>query len=395
MADKRDYYEVLGVSKTADDAELKKAYRKLAKKYHPDVNPGDKDAEAKFKEATEAYTILSDPDKRKQYDQFGHAAFENGGGGAGGGFGGFDFNGADMGDIFGDIFGDLFGGGSRRRANNGPMKGANLRARVNITFEEAVFGCDKELEIMLKDECSTCHGTGAKPGTQPITCPRCNGEGQIVYTQQSMFGMVRNVQTCPDCQGSGKVIKEKCTVCRGTGYTSSRKKIQVSVPAGIDNGQSIRIREKGEPGTNGGPRGDLLVEVNVARHPIFQRQDTNIFSTAPITYAQAALGGKVRISTVDGDVEYEVKPGTQTDTRIRLKNKGVPSLRNKNVRGDHYVTLVVQVPTNLNNEAKEALRKFDEACGNTSSSGNQNTSGDKGEKKKKSFMDKLKETFEE
>ncbi|MGN8630098.1 molecular chaperone DnaJ [Blautia sp. HCP3S3_G3] len=395
MADKRDYYEVLGVSKTADDAELKKAYRKLAKKYHPDVNPGDKDAEAKFKEATEAYTILSDPDKRKQYDQFGHAAFENGGGGAGGGFGGFDFNGADMGDIFGDIFGDLFGGGSRRRANNGPMKGANLRARVNITFEEAVFGCDKELEIMLKDECSTCHGTGAKPGTQPITCPRCNGEGQIVYTQQSMFGMVRNVQTCPDCQGSGKVIKEKCTVCRGTGYTSSRKKIQVSVPAGIDNGQSIRIREKGEPGTNGGPRGDLLVEVNVARHPIFQRQDTNIFSTAPITYAQAALGGKVRISTVDGDVEYEVKPGTQTDTRIRLKNKGVPSLRNKNVRGDHYVTLVVQVPTNLNNEAKEALRKFDEACGNTSSSGSQNTSGDKGEKKKKSFMDKLKETFEE
>ena len=395
MADKRDNYEVLGVSKTADDAELKKAYRKLAKKYHPDVNPGDKKAEAKFKEATEAYTILSDPDKRRQYDQFGHAAFENGGGGGAGGFGGFDFSGADMGDIFGDIFGDLFGGGSRRRANSGPMKGANLRARVNITFEEAVFGCDKELEIMLKDECPTCHGTGAKPGTQPITCPKCNGEGQIVYTQQSMFGMVRNVQTCPDCHGTGKVIKDKCTVCRGTGYTSSRKKIQVSVPAGIDNGQSIRIREKGEPGTNGGPRGDLLVEVNVARHPIFRRQDMDIISTAPITYAQAALGGKVRISTVDGDVEYEVKPGTQTDTRIRLKGKGVPSLRNKNVRGDHYVTLVVQVPTNLNSEAKEALRRFDEACGNTPSSGSQTSSGEKGEKKKKSFMDKLKETFEE
>ena len=194
MADKRDYYEVLGVDKSADDATLKKAYRKLAKKYHPDVNPGDKEAEAKFKEATEAYTILSDPEKRKQYDQFGHAAFENGGGGAGGGFGGFDFNGADMGDIFGDIFGDLFGGGSRsRRANNGPMKGANLRARVNITFEEAVFGCEKELEIVLKDECTTCHGTGAKPGTSPVTCPKCHGEGQVVYTQQSMFGMVRIV----------------------------------------------------------------------------------------------------------------------------------------------------------------------------------------------------------
>ena len=230
----------------------------------------------------------------------------------------------------------------KQTCNNGPMKGANLRARVNITFEEAVFGCEKELEIVLKDECTTCHGTGAKPGTSPVTCPKCHGEGQVVYTQQSMFGMVRNVQTCPDCHGSGKIIKDKCTSCRGTGYTSSRKKIQVSVPAGIDNGQSIRIREKGEPGTNGGPRGDLLVEVNVARHPIFQRQDMNIFSTAPLTYAQAALGGTVRINTVDGEVEYEVKPGTQTDTRIRLKGKGVPSLRNKNVRGDHYVTFVVQ-----------------------------------------------------
>ena len=391
MADKRDYYEVLGVDRNADDAALKKAYRQLAKKYHPDVNPGDKEAEAKFKEATEAYSVLSDPAKRKQYDQFGHAAFENGGGGGAGGFGGFDFSGSDMGDIFGDIFGDLFGGGSRRRPNNGPTKGANLRARVNITFEEAVFGCDKELEITLKDECTTCHGTGAKPGTSPVTCPRCNGEGQIVYTQQSMFGMVRNVQTCPDCHGTGKIIKEKCSACRGTGYTSSRKKIQVSVPAGIDNGQSIRIREKGEPGVNGGPRGDLLVEVNVARHPIFQRQDMNIFSTAPITYAQAALGGDVKISTVDGDVVYTVKPGTQTDTRIRLKGKGVPSLRNKNIRGDHYVTLVVQVPTGLNEEAKGALRRFDEACGNRPAE----SKGDGSEKKKKSFMDKLKETFEE
>ena len=393
---KRDYYEVLGVSKDADDATIKKAYRQLAKKYHPDMNPGDKEAEIKFKEASEAYAVLSDADKRRQYDQFGHAAFDGGAGGGAGGFGGgFNFNGADFSDIFGDIFGDFFGGRSAYgRSSNGPMRGANLRTGVRITFEEAIFGCEKEIELTLKDECPKCHGTGAKPGTSPITCPKCNGKGKIVYTQQSMFGMVRNVQTCPDCNGSGKIIKEKCTSCRGTGYTSSRKKIQVSIPAGIDNGQSIRIRDKGEPGTNGGPRGDLLVEVNVARHPIFQRQDMNIFSTAPLTYAQAALGGEIHINTVDGDVAYEVKPGTQTDTRIRLKGKGVPSLRNKNIRGDHYVTLVVQVPTKLNEEAKEALRKFDEACGNRPASESKDGS-EKSEKKKKSFMDKLKETFED
>ena len=399
MAEKSDYYEVLGVDRGADDATLKKAYRKLAKKYHPDMNPGDKEAEAKFKEATEAYGVLSDPDKRRQYDQFGHAAFENGGGGAGaGGFGGFDFGGGDMGDIFGDIFGDLFGGGgSRRRANNGPMKGANLRAVVHITFEEAVFGCQKELEINLKDTCTTCHGTGAKPGTSPETCSKCNGTGQITYTQQTMFGSVRNVTTCPDCGGTGKIIRDKCTVCHGTGYTSSRKRIQVNIPAGIDDGQSIRIREKGEPGVNGGPRGDLLVEVQVTRHPIFQRQDMNIFSTAPITFAQAALGGDVKISTVDGDVLYTVKPGTQTDTKIRLKGKGVPSLRNSNVRGDHYVTLVVQTPTKLNEKAKEALRAFDEACGNRPAAEEKAADGETAEqpKKKKGFMDKVKEAFED
>ena len=388
---KRDYYEVLGVDRNADAATIKKAYRQLAKKYHPDMNPGDKEAEQKFKEAAEAYSVLSDDNKRRQYDQFGHAAFEQGGGGAGG----FDFNGADMGDIFGDIFGDLFGGGSRRRANNGPMKGANLRASVRITFEESVFGCEKELELSLKDECTNCHGTGAKPGTSPETCPKCGGRGQVVMTQQSLFGMVQNVTTCPDCGGTGKIIKEKCTSCGGTGYTSSRKKIKVSIPAGIDNGQCVRIAGKGEPGTNGGPRGDLLVEVVVQRHPIFQRQDMNIYSTAPMSFAQATLGGDVRISTIDGDVMYNVKPGTQTDTRIRLKGKGVPSLRNKSVRGDHYVTLVVQVPTKLNNEAKEALKAFDAATGNSL---NQQTDGQnkKEEKpKKKGFMDKLKETFED
>ena len=337
MADKRDYYEVLGVSKTATDAEIKKAFRVLAKKYHPDMNPGDKEAEAKFKEAQEAYAVLSDAEKRKQYDQFGHAAFDGGAGGAGG----FDFSGMDMGDIFGDIFGDFFGGGSRRRGNDGPMKGQNLRTSVRITFEEAVFGCEKEIEMVLKDECQKCHGTGAKPGTTPETCPKCGGKGKVVFTQQSFFGTVQNVQTCPDCGGSGKMIKDKCPDCRGTGYISNKKKIQVSIPAGIDNGQSVRIREKGEPGINGGPRGDLLVEVVVSRHPIFQRQDMNIYSTVPISFAQAALGGEVRINTVDGDVLYEVKAGTQTDTRIRLKGKGVPSLRNKAVRGDHYDIIIL------------------------------------------------------
>ena len=266
---KRDYYEVLGVDRSADDATIKKAYRQLAKKYHPDANPGDKEAEAKFKEASEAYAVLSDSEKRRQYDQFGHAAFDGGAGGAGAG--GFDFSGMDFGDMFGDIFGDFFGGGSRRGASNGPMKGANLRTSVRITFEEAVFGCEKEIDMVLKDECTTCGGTGAKPGTSPETCTKCGGKGKVVFSQQSLFGMVQNVQTCPECNGSGKIIKDRCTSCRGTGYTSSRKKIKVSIPAGIDNGQSVRIREKGEPGVNGGPRGDLLVEVIVSSHPIFQR----------------------------------------------------------------------------------------------------------------------------
>ena len=382
---KRDYYEVLGISRDADDAAIKKAYRALAKKYHPDMNPGDKEAEKKFKEASEAYAVLSDPDKRRQYDQFGHAAFEGGAGGAGG-FGGFDFSGADFSDIFGDIFGDLFGSGRRGgRGGNGPMKGANIRKSIRITFEEAVFGCEKELDLILKDPCEDCHGTGAKPGTSPETCPKCGGRGQVVYTSQSFFGTVQNVQTCPNCGGSGKVIKEKCPKCTGTGYTSSRKKIKVTIPAGIDNGQSVRIRDKGEPGVNGGPRGDLLVEVNVSHHPVFQRQDVHIFSTVPISFAVAALGGDIRIKTVDGDVIYTVKPGTKTDTKVRLKGKGVPSLRNSQVRGDHYVTLVIQTPERLSAEAKEALRKFDELTGNTlhqnDGTGDKNEKGDKKKKK--------------
>ena len=387
---KRDYYEVLGVDKNADDAALKKAYRALAKKYHPDMNPGDKEAEKKFKEASEAYAVLSDPEKRRQYDQFGHAAFDGGAGGAGG-FGGFDFNGADFGDIFGDIFGDLFGGrrGSAG-ARSGPMKGANLRTSVRITFEEAVFGTEKEIELTVKEECKTCHGTGAKPGTSPETCPKCGGKGQVVFTQQSFFGTVRNVQACPDCGGTGKIIKEKCTDCHGSGFVPMKKRFAVTIPAGIDNGQCKRLAGQGEPGIKGGPRGDVLVEVIVGQHPIFQRQDTNIYSTVPVSFAVAALGGEVVIDTVDGKVIYDVKAGTQTDTRVRLKGKGVPSLRNKDLRGDHYVTLVVQTPEHLSAEAKELLRKFDEATEDSLHAAERVNSGEAPhkEKKKRGFFNK-------
>lgn len=364
---KRDYYEVLGVSKDADDAALKKAYRVLAKKYHPDANPGDKQAEAAFKEINEAYSVLSDPKKRAQYDQFGHAAFDQRmGGGSGGGF--YEGSAADFGDIFGDLFGggDIFGsffGGGRgaQRAANAPMRGANVHATVRLSFEEAVFGCKKKITIDYKEECETCKGSGAKPGTSPETCPTCKGQGKIVKTSRTAFGTMQNVQACPNCHGSGKIVKEKCTSCNGTGYKRVRKSFEVSIPAGIDNGLSVRMPQGGEPGVNGGERGDLLVECIVSPHPIFKRQESNIFSTVPISFATATLGGTIRINTVDGEVEYTVKAGTQTDTRVRLAGKGVPSLRNPKVRGDHYVTLVVEVPTKLNEQQRAALKSFDEA----------------------------------
>jgi molecular chaperone DnaJ len=271
------------------------------------------------------------------------------------------------------------------------MQGASVRMNVRITFEEAIFGCSKELEFPYKEECGTCHGTGAKPGTSPETCGKCGGKGKVVYSQQSLFGMMQNVQTCPDCNGSGKVVREKCPDCHGNGYIAKKTRKTIDIPAGIDNGQSVRIRGYGEPGKNGGPRGDLLVEVQVSRSQVFERQDIHIFSNASISYAIAALGGDIRIKTVDGDIIYTVAPGTQSGTRIRLKGKGVPSLRNKAVRGDHYVTLVVQTPTGLNKEAKEALRKFDELTGGSLT---KEGGADASKGKKKGVFDKIKETFD-
>jgi len=370
MADKRDYYEVLGVDKNADDAAIKKAYRSLAKQYHPDAHPDDAEAEAKFKEASEAYAVLSDKDKRAKYDQFGHAAFEGGAGGAGG----FDFNSFDFGDIFGDLFGGGFGGfggfggRGRGRSANAPMQGANVGGQVRISFDDVITGVKKTVQINYKEECEKCHGTGAKEGTTPASCGKCNGTGQVITTQQTMFGMMRSQGICPDCGGKGKIIKDKCSHCHGTGYNTIRKTIDVEIPAGIENGQSIRVRGQGEPGENGGPRGDLIVGVVVQSSPLFHREGFDVFSVREISVAQAALGDTIRIKTVDGEVEYDLKPGTQPETRIRLRGKGIPYLRDKNQRGDHYVTFVVKIPEKLNSSQKSAMKAFDEAMGGTLSS---------------------------
>ena len=365
MADKRDYYEVLGVSKDADSSTIKSAYRKLAKKYHPDANPDDKEMEAKFKEASEAYAVLSDPEKRKQYDQFGHAAFD---GGAGAGAGGFDFS--NMGDIFSEFFGggggfdgsgffsSMFGGG--RNANpNVPRRGADIHTAVKIDMKEAFTGTKRKIDIHFKDECKTCRGSGAKAGTSPETCSRCNGSGQVVRTQQSFLGMIRNVEACPECRGTGKVIKEKCTDCRGTGYITTKKTIEVDIPAGIDNGQYVKISGYGDPGSNGGPRGDVLAEVRVNNDTDFGRNGSDLFSEVSISYATAVLGGDVKVNTIDGDIIYSVKAGTVSGTRVRLKNKGMPYVRNPKSRGDLYITLDIDVPKKLNKEQTEALQAFE------------------------------------
>lgn len=378
MADKRDYYEVLGVPKDADDATIKKAYRQLAKKYHPDANPGNKEAEAKFKEAGEAYAVLSDAEKRAAYDRYGHAAFDaNSAAGQASGFGGFDFGGMDFSDIFSDLFGGGggfggFGGFGGRGgyssydgySQNTARRGSDVGTTVRVGFKEAIFGCEKEIETDYRDACTKCGGSGARPGTSPVTCAKCGGRGKVSVVQNNpFFGQMQTVTVCPDCQGAGRVIKEKCPDCRGTGYTKMRKRFKVTIPAGIDDGQAVRLSGAGEPGLNGGPRGDLLVEVDVSMDPKFKRQGNTIFSTVSVPYAKMALGGPLHIETVDGKVEYQVKPGTPTDTKIRLKGKGVPYLNNKNVRGDQYVTLMVKVPTALTPAQKEALKAYAESCG--------------------------------
>ena len=378
MADKRDYYEVLGVDKGATDSDVKKAYRKLAKKYHPDMNQNGDEADHKFKEATEAYEVLSDGQKRQQYDQFGHAAFSQGGGGGGAGFG-------DMGDMFGDIFGDFFGGGggSRRRAN-APQKGANIQAGVTLEFEEAVFGVDKEIQVTVSESCETCDGSGAKPGTSKTTCTTCNGQGQVRYNQQTLFGTVQSVRTCNHCGGSGEIIKEKCSDCHGTGYQKKRKKLSVNIPAGIDHGQSMRLRGKGEPGANGGPKGDVILQVSVKPHKYLERQGEDIMYTLPLSFAQAALGTNVSVPTIDGNVSYDIKAGTQTGTKFRLRGKGVPHLNNSRYRGDQYVTVSIVTPTDLSKRQKELFEELaDLSEDNVVES-----------KKKKGIFDKIKDTFE-
>lgn len=356
MAEKRDYYEVLGVQKGASEDELKKAYRKLAKKYHPDANPDNKEAENKFKEISEAYDVLSDSQKRAQYDQFGHAAFDPsmGGGGAGGFYGG----GFDMGDI-GDIFGSMFGfggGGSARR--NGPRRGADVNVNIQISFEEAIFGATKEISVGIVDECETCHGTGAKPGTHAETCAKCNGTGQERVVQQSLFGAMTSVRTCSSCNGTGKSIKDPCNSCHGAGRLRKNKKFEINIPKGIDNGQTIRLAGKGEAGERGGGYGDLLVTIYVQTDRIFTRKGTNLYCDVPITFVQAALGGEINIKTIDGEQKYTIKPGTQPETVVTLRGVAVPNLRNPRVRGDQIVTLKVQIPTSMTEKQKQLLRDF-------------------------------------
>lgn len=362
MSTKRDYYDVLGVGKSADATEIKKAYRKLAMKYHPDKNPGDKEAEEKFKEINEAYEVLSDETKRRNYDQFGHEGVNGQGFGGAGGFGGQGFGGFD--DIFGDIFGDMFGGGfgGGRQRRRGPERGADIKQRVNISFEEAAFGKKVQVKINRSEECEECNGSGAKPGTSKKTCPTCNGSGQVQSVQRTPFGNIASTRTCSTCNGDGEVIDSPCTKCHGKGSIRKTKTIEVDIPAGIDEGQMIKLGGQGELGSRGGPRGDLYIEVNVNAHPLFTREGYDVYLEMPITFAQATLGDKIQVPTLDGKVEYEIPEGTQTGTVFRLKGKGIPKLRS-NVRGDQYVKVTVEIPKKLNDKQKELVRQFAKECG--------------------------------
>ncbi len=362
---KRDYYEVLGVSKGASEDEIKRAYKKLARKYHPDMNPGDKEAEEKFKEVNEANEVLSDPEKKARYDQFGFAgvdpSYGAGAGSAGGYGGGFDFG--DLGDIFGSFFGGGFGGGQTRR--NGPQRGESIRASVAVTFTEAAFGCEKEVSIERSEQCASCKGSGCAPGTTPEICPDCHGSGVVQVQQRTPMGVFASSRPCQRCRGTGKIIHQPCADCGGSGAVRKRKTIKVTIPAGIDHGQTISLRGQGNAGKNGGPAGDLLITVMVRPHELFRREGNDVFCEAPITFRQAVLGATLEIPTIDGPVKYDIPEGTQTGTVFRLRGKGIPALNGRG-RGDQYVTVTIETPRNLNREQKEALKRFDETLGESS-----------------------------
>lgn len=381
MAEKRDYYEVLGVDKSAGASEIKKAYYKLAKQYHPDVNPGDAEAEKKFKEINEAYAVLSDDDKKAKYDQYGHAAFENGGAGGGDGAG---FEGFDFGDIFSSFFGGGssgfggFGGGGNRR--NAPMRGEDIYARVTLTFEEAVRGCKKDVSFGRVQKCADCGGSGAKKGTTVETCKKCGGSGQMRVQQRTAFGMMQTMRTCDDCRGTGKIVREPCTNCRGTGYVKITKTISVSIPAGIDNGQNISIAGQGNEGRNGGPAGDLIISVTVKPHAVFERNGSDIYCEVPINYWEAVLGDEIEIPTLDGKERFTVPEGTQTGTTFTLRGKGITRV-NSSVRGNLYITVKIDVPKNMNTKQKELLKELAESF------------GDKVQSKREGFFKKFADIF--
>ena len=388
MAEKRDYYEVLGVEKGASEDEIKKAYRKLAKANHPDLHPGDKECEERFKEINEAYEVLSDPDKRAKYDQFGHAAFDPSAGGPGGagfgGFGGFgDIFGGGFGDIFGDIFGGGFGGfgGSSRRANpDAPRKGQDIRVRITLSFDEAVHGCKKNITITRQQECTECHGSGCAAGTSPETCPDCGGRGFVIRQQRTPFGVMQTQQPCSRCGGKGKLVKNPCKVCHGSGKVATKKTLEVSIPMGIDDDQSFALRGMGDAGANGGPSGDVIVMVTVRPSEVFQRDGYDVWVTVPITYSQAVLGDNVTVPSIDGKVEYTVPEGTQSGTTFRLRGKGIQYLNGRG-RGDMYVKCEVEIPKKLNKTQREALKKFE------------GTLKEENYEKRKGFFKKLKDMF--
>lgn len=381
MAEKRDFYEVMGVPKNATDDEIKKAYRKLAKQYHPDLNPGDKEAEAKFKEVNEAYEVLSDKDKRARYDQFGHAGVDpNFGGGAGGGS---PFSGdIDLGDIFNSFFGGFGGGGARRANPNAPRRGSDTEAVVNISFEEAAKGCRKTIAYNKVEPCPECGGTGAEKGTSPTTCTQCGGTGQVRINQRTPFGMVQTARACDRCGGTGHVIDSPCHTCSGSGRVRKQRTIEINIPAGVDNDQMLTVGGQGNAGANSGPAGDLHVYVNVRPHPIFERRGDDVWCEMPITFSQAALGAEVTVPTIDGRVSYQVREGTQPGDVFKLKGKGIPHLNGRG-RGDQYVRMTVEVPKNLSPKQKEILQEFDTHI------------EEKNYQKRKGFFDKLKKMFDD